>query len=569
LGKHTLKLPSHLAISRHGIFYFRLTVRCGSTIREKRWSLKTRDPAQAKIKALGISAAIKAKQMNSAHNPKKFVFDDLSTWPTDEKLQKAAAQNDELAQLLLDIKRKRRSNSSSNLNPYGPDFAENVRSLQIKIGGLTLIADPNDPADLTAAREMAQALMQPAYEPDKVDHTSIISAGPVPLASGSEDALSTPSAPVSGSQRNLAGLTLDELITRYATRKRDANEPKTNYEYEKMQRKFEKWVHTKKKIKPYPVRLITRSDISDFIDDLMADGVSPQTIQKKYLSALNGIFSLAQTTGAIPAGELPTKNHKLFTKADKKKAQHKSGYKPFTDEELSQIFDPANLLALEKPCDFWLPLLGLFTGGRISELCQLKVSDIKQIDGIWSMDINDEDAAQTLKTPAAMRKIPLPPQLIQIGFLDYLELVRPYGDTIFPYVQPDKFNHYGKTPGRRFGEYLDRLKITSPNKVFHSFRSTSNNRLKQLGVGEETRCQFIGHEHDTVNSKVYSTAHAVKYLFENVSKKLDYPHLKLETLRFPKDKQAERLTREMAKATRFRNIKAVRAARAERNGTDK
>jgi hypothetical protein len=179
LGKNTLKLPSHLAVSRHGIFYFRLTVRCGSTTREKRWSLKTRDPAQAKIKALGISAAIKATQMNSAHNPKKFVFDDLSTWPTDEKLQKAAAQNDELAQFLLDIKRKRRSNSSSNLNPYGPDFAENVRSLQIKIGGLTLIADPNDPADLTAAREMAQALMQPAYEPDKVDHTSIISAGPV------------------------------------------------------------------------------------------------------------------------------------------------------------------------------------------------------------------------------------------------------------------------------------------------------------------------------------------------------------------------------------------------------
>ena len=510
--------------------------------------------------------------MSSAYDPKMFNLDDISTWPTDEQLQKAVAQNDAIAQVLLDMKRQSKSNPSSKpiskLNPNGADFAENLRSLQIKIGNTTLIADPNDPADLKAAREMAQALMQPS-QVQITDHTSLNSAGPVSLASGAADVLSTPSAPVSGSQRNLAGLTLDELITRYATRKRDANEPKTNYEYEKMQRKFERWVHAKKKTKPYPVRLITRSDISDFIDDLMADGVSPQTIQKKYLSALNGIFSLAQTTGAIPAGELPTKNHKLFTKADKKKAQHKSGYKPFTDEELSQIFDPANLLALEKPCDFWLPLLGLFTGGRISELCQLKVSDIKQIDGIWSMDINDEDAAQTLKTPAAVRKIPLPPQLIQIGFLDYLDLVRPYGDTIFPYVQPDKFNHYGKTPGRRFGEYLDRLKITSPNKVFHSFRSTSNNSLKQLGVGEETRCQFIGHEHDTVNSKVYSTAHAVKYLFENVSQKLDYPHLKLETMRFPKDKQAERLAREMAKATRFRNIKAVRAARAERNVTDK
>jgi hypothetical protein len=218
LGKHTLKLPSHLAVSRHGIFYFRLTVRCGSTTREKRWSLKTRDPAQAKIKALGISAAIKGAQMSSAYDPKMFNLDDMSTWPTDEQLQKAVAQNDAIAQVLLDMKRQSKSNPSSKpiskLNPNGADFAENLRSLQIKIGNTTLIADPNDPADLKAAREIAQALMQPSHEPD---HTSLISAGPVSLASGAADVLSTPSAPVSGSQRNLAGLTLDELITRYAT----------------------------------------------------------------------------------------------------------------------------------------------------------------------------------------------------------------------------------------------------------------------------------------------------------------------------------------------------------------
>jgi integrase len=263
---------------------------------------------------------------------------------------------------------------------------------------------------------------------------------------------------------------------------------------------------------------------------------------------------------------LPTRNHKLFTKADKKKTQHRNGYKPFSDEELSKIFDPDSLLALEKPCDFWLPLLGLFTGGRISELCQLKVADIGQVDGIWTIDINDEGAAKSLKTPAAKRQIPLPPQLIQIGFLDYLDLVRPYGRTLFPYMEPDAFNHYGKTPGRRFGEYLDRLGISSPTKVFHSLRSTSNNRLKQLGVGEETRCQFVGHEHDTVNSRVYSTAHDVKFLYENVSTKLTYPQLRLDSLRFPADKQAARLSQEMAAAAKRRRASLARALRKSRSG---
>ena len=43
-----MKLPSHLAKSRHGVYYFRLTVRKGTSTQEKRWSLSTRDPAEAK-----------------------------------------------------------------------------------------------------------------------------------------------------------------------------------------------------------------------------------------------------------------------------------------------------------------------------------------------------------------------------------------------------------------------------------------------------------------------------------------------------------------------------------------
>jgi len=101
--------------------------------------------------------------MSSAYDPKMFNRDDMSTWPTDEQLKKAVAQNDAIAQVLLDMKRQSKSNPSSkpisNLNPNGADFAENLRSLQIKIGNTTLIADPNDPADLKAAREMASNLV--------------------------------------------------------------------------------------------------------------------------------------------------------------------------------------------------------------------------------------------------------------------------------------------------------------------------------------------------------------------------------------------------------------------------
>jgi hypothetical protein len=42
-----MKQPSHLAKSRHGIFYFRLTFRTGRYIKEKRISLKAKKPQEA------------------------------------------------------------------------------------------------------------------------------------------------------------------------------------------------------------------------------------------------------------------------------------------------------------------------------------------------------------------------------------------------------------------------------------------------------------------------------------------------------------------------------------------
>jgi hypothetical protein len=108
-GKTAMKLPSHLAKSRHGVFYYRLVIRKGGYTLEKRWSLKTRDPAEAKMRALHMAVAITRAKMSSNYDRKQFNFDDLKTWPSDEQLQVAAANNDAIAKALLEIKRERNS----------------------------------------------------------------------------------------------------------------------------------------------------------------------------------------------------------------------------------------------------------------------------------------------------------------------------------------------------------------------------------------------------------------------------------------------------------------------------
>jgi hypothetical protein len=36
---------------------------------------------------------------------------------------------------------------------------------------------------------------------------------------------------------------------------------------------------------------------------------------------------------------------------------------------------------------FWLPLLALFSGARLGELCQLSVDDVREIEGVWCLEI--------------------------------------------------------------------------------------------------------------------------------------------------------------------------------------
>lgn len=562
-----MKLPSYLVKSRHGVFYFRLTVRNESGVHEKRFSLGTREPHQAKLKALYISAELKGSRVSTDYDPNKLNLDDLSTYPSDERLRQEIAKGDAIAKALLDIKSRHQSSADRAVSQSPVLTAEDARSLQIIVGNSTLIADPNDPADLNAALAMAKALGADAKAgtPQEFEITKQI-------GTSEEQPKTKPS-----------GFTLDEMIGRYLARSKGRLATKTHYEYGRMLKKFEVWLYAKKSANPYFVRQITRVDIADFIDDLMAEGLTASVIQKKYLAVLNGVFGLAQTLSAIPAGDLPTSNHKIFTKRDQKKSHHLNGYKPYSDDELAQIFNHENLLALEQPADFWLPLLGLHTGARISELTQLLLTDIKMVDGIWAIDINEEtqakrtsvrstakvskpreELAKSLKNSASVRKIPLHPTLIKIGFLDYVELVRPYRGDLFPYLNADTFGNKSGRPSERFGKYLDSLKITSKNKVFHSFRSTANDLLKQAGVPEETRCQFVGHEHNTVNSRVYSQRHTVEFLLNNVADKLVFPHLKLDDLKAPIEKQKAVLAHEVRKSERIMNHKAKSQDMAKR-----
>ena len=70
---------------------------------------------------------------------------------------------------------------------------------------------------------------------------------------------------------------------------------------------------------------------------------------------------------------------------------------------------------------WWLPVMAIYTGGRLEELAQLQHSDLAfTTDKIPHIKFHDE-GDRRLKTSASIRNIPIHPDLQKFGFLELFD----------------------------------------------------------------------------------------------------------------------------------------------------
>lgn len=122
-------------------------------------------------------------------------------------------------------------------------------------------------------------------------------------------------------------------------------------------------------------------------------------------------------------------------KVGKPKKRGKGGTKarlPFEIREVERIFSPA--IYLKTPgaikgsrTEYWGPLIALYTGMRIEEICQSRVSDIREHRGQPFFSVIDGED-QELKTETSRRNVPIHEELIRFGFLDFVEAGRNAGN---------------------------------------------------------------------------------------------------------------------------------------------
>lgn len=185
----------------------------------------------------------------------------------------------------------------------------------------------------------------------------------------------------------------------------------------------------------------------------------------------------------------------------------------FTPEEVTAIFSKPMFQGFEgdglrgyrnKPgttivrdAKYWLPILALFHGGRLTEFAAMPVDDLKQTPGgSWYFDLTD----RKVKNATSKRTLPLHPHMIELGFLTYVETVR---KTNSPWLFPDLDHETKHGPGHAFskwwGNWMDAHGLTDPTITHHSWRHTWKRAARQSEVKEEMHDVISGHKGQAVS----------------------------------------------------------------------
>jgi len=244
-----------------------------------------------------------------------------------------------------------------------------------------------------------------------------------------------------------------------------------------------------------PVELV-RLDVTRYRDHLLDKGLARATVAKK----ISFIGTLLQT--AVDGGLL-THNVSRGLRIPKRKVELQRR-RAFTTQELERIFaspvytKDRRYRAGGGEAAVWVPMLAFVTGARVEEICQLRVADILREEDIGPlMRITDEANGQRVKTIGSRRCVPLHPDLIRAGFLDYVDLVEEQEhEWLFPDLDPD---HDGRRSGnfsKWFARYLRSVNgcnIQDQRVVFHSFRHTFKSLCREAGISEEVHDALTGH----------------------------------------------------------------------------
>lgn len=278
-----------------------------------------------------------------------------------------------------------------------------------------------------------------------------------------------------------------------------------------------------------------------------ADGLEPMSKKtaNKYIDFLSAAFEYARKRLRW-ISENPAEGLRFrLKKSDTEK------YRPFTIEQLNKIFSaplytgcanadrgyhkPGNCIPRESG-RYWVPLIALFTGMRLNEICQLDTADISKIESVDVIHVREESETaipgenkKRLKTEAANRVIPVHPELKKLGLLALVDKRRKRNERkLFPDLRIGGDQYYSDAFQKWFSRFLGKVGVKHRRVSFHSFRHTFRDATRRAKIDLEIVNALAGWTANTMAER-YGQAGHVRQLAQQIGK-ISYPGLGLLNL---------------------------------------
>jgi integrase len=285
------------------------------------------------------------------------------------------------------------------------------------------------------------------------------------------------------------------------------------------------------------------------IDEVMKlKDVKPQSRinVNKFLTRLTTFMRFGVSQGYIKENYIDGMKIPISKKDERKKRE------PFSPEDLVKILNPQTYLRwtvdykkissnqyttftttknikLGTPY-YWSFLVGIFTGNRTNETSQLRVNDIVKEGNVW-MIIIDETEGKRVKTTSSIRKVPIHPQLISLGFIKYVEILKSNGvDRVFPELTKERDGYSSKISRHYNEKFLPSVGVWKKNvKILYSTRHTFINRCYNKGVDRDIIKQIVGHEPDFTMDTYGGNPFTPTQLYQGISK-VSYANIRWDRL---------------------------------------
>jgi len=272
--------------------------------------------------------------------------------------------------------------------------------------------------------------------------------------------------------------------------------------------------------------------IAEVLDMQPTDIMSDTTIIN-YMVRVNSFFMWAVRVGHIdrnPADGVKHGKTKLVRADELRKAYMLGDLSRLADAYLGMKDEEKRRLK-DSPDRFWIPLISLYSGLRLNEICQLNTSDVKQDEEteVWYFHVEiTEGDEKMIKSAAARRKVPVHKDLIALGLLKFCREKAEGGaprlwmnlkrtDRGYHKNFINWFLGNGQTKG-----FL-RTRVTHDSKLnFHSFRHTFINQLKQKRADERILVEIAGHSNKSMTFGRYGKPYGLMEK-QDVVNMLHYP----------------------------------------------